>query len=101
MHVSAMEPIKAVSEKLNAQARYQNGIVSEGKFGDFVAIDVSDDEAGESNGVRGEQVTFSDSDLSQFELDDLDELIKPVRIMDRNLTRQSLLDHSSSNVETC
>lgn len=96
-----MEPIKAVCEKLNAQARYQNGIVSEGKFGDFVAIDVSDDEAGESNGVRGEQATFSDSDLSQFELDDLDELIKPVRIMDRNLMRQSFLDHSSSNVKTC
>lgn len=98
MHVSSTEHLTAVPEKLNV--RYQNCIVSGGKLGDFVAIDVSDD-MGETNDMRGEEAIFSDSDLSQCEWDDLDELIKPVRIMDRNLMRLSIHDHSRSNVNTC
>lgn len=81
-------------EKLNVQC--QNCIVSGRKLGDFVAIDM-----GETNDTMGEEAIFSDSDLSQCEWDDLDELIKPVRIMDRNLMRLSIHDHSRSNVNTC
>lgn len=85
MHINVVGPITAVSEKLSGQAQHDNDIASEGKFADFISIDVSDDEAGESNDRESEQATLSDSDISQFHLDGLDELIKPVRIMDKRI----------------
>lgn len=57
-----------------------------GKLTDYIGLDdtdgeVSDGEAGESNDLGNEKTTFGEGDLSDFQFDDLDELIKPVRIM--------------------
>lgn len=57
---------------------------------DFISIDVSDEEeAGESNDPVREQASYCDSDSSELELDDHDELIKPVRLPDRFKTNAS------------
>ncbi|PRQ26639.1 putative transcription factor C3H family [Rosa chinensis] len=74
-----------VSEPVTASAKHcaQNG---DDIFGnDFVSINVSDEEAGESNNPP-EQTTFYDSDPSELDLDDLDELIKPVRLLNKMKT---------------
>lgn len=64
----------------------QNGddIFDDGRAADFISIDASDEEAGESNDPINEQAASCDSDSSELELDDLDELIKPVRLLDRS-----------------
>nr|XP_011459807.1 PREDICTED: uncharacterized protein LOC101310670 [Fragaria vesca subsp. vesca] len=71
-----------VSEPITASAKHreQNG---DDIFGnDFISINVSDEEAGESNNPP-EQTTFYDSDPSDLDLDDLDELIKPIRLLEK------------------
>lgn len=75
----------SVSEPITASGKHcaQNG---DDIFGnDFISIDVSDEEAGESNNPP-EQTTFYDSDPSELDLDDLDELIKPIRLLDKMKT---------------
>ena len=78
------ESRKAVSEKNFAQD--YNDILTDGNLTDFIAIDVSDDDFGESNEPTTEQTTFCDSDTSDLQSEDLDGLIKPVRLMDASLT---------------
>ena len=75
------EPTTAVHEKHSTQNK--DDIFSEGKYADFISLDVSDEEVSESNDLTSQQ-TFYDSDSSDVQLDDHDELIKPVRIMNRN-----------------
>ncbi|KAI5355206.1 hypothetical protein L3X38_008101 [Prunus dulcis] len=79
--INFSEP-RAVSGKHCAQ----NGddIFDDGRAADFISIDASDEEAGESNDPINEQAASCDSDSSELELDDLDELIKPVRLLDRS-----------------
>ncbi|KAK6246275.1 hypothetical protein SCA6_009365 [Theobroma cacao] len=55
----------------------------DGKFSDYIRLDVRDDDAGEIHQVMNDQMTFGDNDSSDLRLDDLDELIKPIRIMNR------------------
>lgn len=75
----------SVSEPISASGKHyaQNGDAIFGN--DFISIDVCDEEAGESNNPP-EQTTFYDSDPSELDLDDLDELIKPVRLLDKMKT---------------
>ncbi|KAK1554385.1 hypothetical protein Q3G72_011443 [Acer saccharum] len=64
------------------QSEQDNGDVTvEGNFADYITLAISD-EAGETYDAMNEQTTLYDSDNSDFQLDDLDELIKPIRIME-------------------
>lgn len=77
--INASESKTTVSEKHFAQG--YNDLSLEGTCADFIAIDVSDDDTGECNDSRNSQITFCDGDNSDLESEDLDELIKPLRIM--------------------
>lgn len=48
-------------------------------FSDYISIDVSDDEARESD----DPMIYDEIDPLDVRLDNLDELIKPLRIMDK------------------
>lgn len=74
-----------VSEKDTAK---NNDDISfqEGRFADYISLDVSDEDIGSINGPRTQQTTLFGSEPSYLHLDDLDELIKPVLIMNKNLT---------------
>ncbi|XP_021895300.1 uncharacterized protein LOC110812756 isoform X2 [Carica papaya] len=83
LHVEITEPGSVVLERHSMQE--ENAIFG-GKLTDYIGLDdtdgeVSDGEAGESNDLGNEKTTFGEGDLSDFQFDDLDELIKPVRIM--------------------
>ncbi|KAJ0026405.1 hypothetical protein Pint_08088 [Pistacia integerrima] len=56
-------------------------ICFEGKFADYINLNVNDEEAGETNDTMSEQTTFNDVNDSDLLLDDLDELVRPIRIM--------------------
>ncbi|KAJ0087005.1 hypothetical protein Patl1_08263 [Pistacia atlantica] len=56
-------------------------ICFEGKFADYINLNVNDEEAGETNDTMSEQTTFNDVNDSDLQLDDLDELVRPIRIM--------------------
>ena len=84
-HVNNRDPEKVVSEKDTAK---NNDDISfqEGRFADYISLDVSDEDIGSINGPRTQQTTLFGSEPSYLHLDDLDELIKPVLIMNKNLT---------------
>lgn len=63
-------------------AQNSDDIIVDG-VADFISIDVSDEEVGETNDPIQEQAAYCDSDSSELELDDLDELIKPIRLLER------------------
>ncbi|XP_043716855.1 uncharacterized protein LOC122664886 isoform X2 [Telopea speciosissima] len=52
---------------------------------DYIRLDVSDEEAGETTNVSDMHTTLCDSEPSELTSDDLGDLIKPVRILNRNL----------------
>ncbi|KAF3976404.1 hypothetical protein CMV_000424 [Castanea mollissima] len=80
-HVNVSEPRTAVNEKHSTQ--HNDDIFIEGKYADYISLEFSDEEVGETNDLTSERM-FYDSDSSDLQLDDLDELIKPFRIMNRN-----------------
>lgn len=55
----------------------QDDALCEENFGDFIALDVCGDEAAEVTDEMNEQTILCGSDNSEFQLDDLDALIKP------------------------
>lgn len=74
------EPQKTVFE---SNMREDTSITnSEGNSMDYISIDVSDEEAVEIYDAINEQTTKYDSD-EDLQFDDLDEMIKPIRIMER------------------
>ncbi|KAK3230558.1 hypothetical protein Dsin_002439 [Dipteronia sinensis] len=80
LHMDDSEPQIMRSER---QSEQDNGDVTfEGNFADYITLAISGDEAGETYDAMNAQTTLYDSDNSDFQLDDLDELIKPIRIMD-------------------
>lgn len=58
----------------------------EGRFVEYISLDVSDEEFGSTEDPRTQQTTLFGSGQSYLHLDDEDELIKPVLIMNNNLT---------------
>ncbi|XP_019104663.1 uncharacterized protein LOC104894407 isoform X2 [Beta vulgaris subsp. vulgaris] len=60
----------------------KGSFVSQGEWGDFIDLDVSDDEARE-NGQTSEQTFAFEDDPLTSRLDDLDELMKPLRLLGR------------------
>lgn len=77
--VETIGSITAVSEKLHL--KNSDDIFNlEGKFTDYISLDVSDEEAGETVDPLMEQITMCASDV---QVADLDEQIKPVCVMHR------------------
>ncbi|XWS25076.1 hypothetical protein CRYUN_Cryun27aG0040000 [Craigia yunnanensis] len=76
--IDISEPKRIVSER--HQALVDDNIFFDGKFSDYINLDISDDETGELQ-VLCDQTTFGDNDSSDLQLDDFDESIKPIRIM--------------------
>ncbi|KAI4307225.1 hypothetical protein L6164_030435 [Bauhinia variegata] len=56
----------------------------EGELSDYISLDVVEEELAESIGQAYKRAKFCDSDSMDLHLDDVDELIKPVRIMKEN-----------------
>ncbi|GLT55844.1 hypothetical protein SLA2020_289310 [Shorea laevis] len=79
MHVDILEPGRVLAER---QPRVDDNL-SEGQFSDYISLDVSDEEARESCDAMSEQAIFGNDDPWDSQLDDLDELIKPIGIMNR------------------
>ncbi|KAK3016029.1 hypothetical protein RJ639_005289 [Escallonia herrerae] len=61
----------------------------EGKFSEYIALDVSDEEAIETNDPLSERSAMVDSDHADFQVSDLDELTKPIRVMGKKLSTES------------
>ncbi|KAK2659413.1 hypothetical protein Ddye_005946 [Dipteronia dyeriana] len=80
LHMDDNEPQIMKSERKSEQD--YGDVTLEGNFADYITLAISGDEAGETYDAMNEQTTLYDSDNSDFQLDDLDELIKPIRIMD-------------------
>ncbi|KDP32867.1 hypothetical protein JCGZ_12159 [Jatropha curcas] len=78
MNINTSDPGPAVSEKHLVEDN--DNIGSEGSIADYISLDFSGETA-ESTNIVEEQTSFRDSDPMEFELVDLDELIKPIRIM--------------------
>lgn len=68
----------AVSERHSCS---DDGSLFGSSIGDYISLDYSDEDAGENTDHTDMQATFSDSDSVEMELVNLDDLIKPVRIM--------------------
>lgn len=83
--ITVSEP-RTVSGKPSAQN--SDDVVVDG-VADFISIDVGDEEVGETNDPIQEQAAYCDSDSSELEFDDLDELIKPIRLLERLKTYAS------------
>lgn len=62
----------------------------EGKFSDYISLDISDKEAGETiEPSSSEQITMCDRNPSVVQVADLDELTHPIRIMYKIPTTES------------
>lgn len=77
MNIKVSEPGTAVHEKHFMQ---KHDDVLQGKFSEYISVAESNEEVGDCNDPKSEQ-TFCDSDSAEVQLEDLFELIKPVRIM--------------------
>ncbi|XP_010319713.1 uncharacterized protein At1g21580 isoform X3 [Solanum lycopersicum] len=80
-HIHISECITAGSEKPSVKGN--NDIFLEGKFVDFISLDGSDEEE-QTIDQRSEEKPLCESGPAEMQLDDLDELIKPVRLINRN-----------------
>ncbi|XP_055833416.1 uncharacterized protein At1g21580 isoform X2 [Solanum dulcamara] len=80
-HIDITERITAGSEKPSVKGN--NDIFLEGKFADFISLDGSDKEE-QTIDQRSEEKPLFESGPTEMQLDDLDELIKPMRLINRN-----------------
>lgn len=83
-YFGSVEPITAVPERLHLR---KDGDIfcQEGKFSDFISLDISDEETGEDIvPAPVEQITMCDNNPTNVQVTDLDELIQPIRIMYKN-----------------
>ncbi|KAL3339736.1 hypothetical protein AABB24_028384 [Solanum stoloniferum] len=80
-HIDITECITAGSEKPSVKGN--NDIFLEGKFVDFISLDGSDEEE-QTTDQRSEEKSLCESGPAEMQLDDLDELIKPMRLINRN-----------------
>ncbi|KAH0681312.1 hypothetical protein KY284_022397 [Solanum tuberosum] len=80
-HIDITECITAGSEKPSVKG--SNDIFLEGKFVDFIGLDGSDEEE-HTIDQRSEEKPLCESGPAEMQLDDLDELIKPMRLINRN-----------------
>ncbi|KAJ6405376.1 hypothetical protein OIU84_013354 [Salix udensis] len=78
MHINATKMRNAVPGKLYVQ---DNDTICFKGTADYISLDVSDEEMVENNYPSDLHTAFGDSDPLNLQLGDLDELIKPVRIM--------------------
>ena len=83
-HVGNGDPGGAASEK-DTTKKDDDISFREGRFSDYIGLDVGDEEDGNIENLRTQHTTLFSSEPSYLHLDDLDELIKPVLIMYKNL----------------
>nr|DAD39802.1 TPA_asm: hypothetical protein HUJ06_014125 [Nelumbo nucifera] len=77
---------KPVASDLSSAQNSEDIFFLEGKFTDYISLDISDEEMKEISDPTDTQATSCESDPSELPLDDSDELIKPIRIMVKNRT---------------
>uniref|UniRef100_A0A5B7B742 C3H1-type domain-containing protein n=1 Tax=Davidia involucrata TaxID=16924 RepID=A0A5B7B742_DAVIN len=90
----------AVSEKQSAKDD-DDIFCQEGRFTDYFNLDVSDEETGETNDLTRGQTTLCDDDPTDVQVD-LDELIKPIYLMNKNPMTESspAIDSTSEMTES-
>ncbi|XP_060198336.1 uncharacterized protein LOC132627172 isoform X2 [Lycium barbarum] len=81
-HVDISERVTAGLEKPSVKEN-SDIFFKEGKFVDFISLEGSDEEE-QTIDQRSEQTPLCDSVPAEMQLDDLDELIKPMRLINRN-----------------
>lgn len=81
-HIDSSEHITAGSEKASAWGN-NDIFFKKGKFVDFISLDGSDEEELTSD-QRSEEPPLCESSSAEMQLDDLDELIKPMKLINRN-----------------
>lgn len=97
--IDISQPKRMVSERQHQVLEDDRGCF-DGKFSEYIKLNVSDDdEAGDLHEVICDQTSFVDNDPSDIQLEDLDELIKPIRIINEYKRRESLLVCESSSVK--
>ncbi|XP_039053127.1 uncharacterized protein LOC120195086 [Hibiscus syriacus] len=95
--VDISEQKRMVSERPQ-QVREDVNVCFDEKFSDYIDLDVSEGEAGELHQVICDQTTFGDGDSSDSQSEDLDELIKPIRIMkDHKMTESVVASESTKS----
>ncbi|XP_059630634.1 uncharacterized protein LOC132273660 isoform X2 [Cornus florida] len=85
-HIDFAECRMTLSEKHSAKDDDDDIFFQEGRFADYISLDVSDEEDGETGDSARERTTLSDGDFADAQVD---EIIKPIRIMNKNLTTES------------
>ncbi|KAL9275196.1 Zinc finger CCCH domain-containing protein [Drosera capensis] len=73
---------------------------TEGRYADYIRLDVSDEEVGEDDEESVDPSSLNENEPSCALPQDLDELIKPVRILGRSRLNESLSASTSSRQES-
>ncbi|KAF8404047.1 hypothetical protein HHK36_008924 [Tetracentron sinense] len=87
MLIDIAESRSAVFDK-HTEQNNEDIFLHEGRFADYISLDDSDEELTETNDPISMHSNLCDSDPSDLQID-LDELIKPIRIMNKNLATKS------------
>uniref|UniRef100_A0A5B7B3P1 C3H1-type domain-containing protein n=2 Tax=Davidia involucrata TaxID=16924 RepID=A0A5B7B3P1_DAVIN len=97
-HIDIAECRAAVYEKHSSKD--DDDIFFLGRFTDYISVDVSDEEAGETKDPTRGQTTLCDGDPRDVQVEDIDELIKPIHIMNKNLMTESSAAIDSTSERT-
>nr|XP_009783699.1 PREDICTED: uncharacterized protein LOC104232248 isoform X3 [Nicotiana sylvestris] len=81
-HIDSSERITAGLEKTSVRGK-DDIFLKKGKFVDFISLDGSDEEELTID-QRSEEPPLCESGSAEMQLDDLDELIKPMKLINRN-----------------
>ncbi|KAM3305900.1 putative protein isoform X1 [Capsicum chacoense] len=82
-HIDIIERITAGPEKPSVKGN-NDILCKEGRFVDFISLDDGSDEEEQTIDQRSEETPLSESGPTEMQLDDLNELIKPMRLLNRN-----------------
>lgn len=81
--IDIIERITAGPEKPSVKGN-NDIFCKEGRFVDFISLDDGSDEEEQTIDQRSEETPLSESGPTEMQLDDLNELIKPMRLLNRN-----------------
>ncbi|TYI28636.1 hypothetical protein ES332_A05G258300v1 [Gossypium tomentosum] len=94
--IDISEPKRMGSER-QQEVLEEDNICFDGKFSDYISLGVSEDEVGGLHQANCDETSFGDNDSTVLQSEDLDELIKPIRIMSEcKITESFLVTESSS-----
>ncbi|PPR86659.1 hypothetical protein GOBAR_AA34026 [Gossypium barbadense] len=95
--IDISEPKRMGSER-QQEVLEEDNICFDGKFSDYISLGVSEDEVGGLHQANCDETSFGDNDSTVLQSEDLDELIKPIRIMSECKITESFLVTESSSV---